>query len=216
LQYKTQFKAIFDEAQRQLKSVFGMTLVELPHNRENISLNQQRKAAAATVAAPSTKNAKAKNTSATTTSNKSWILVSTLPEAYRAVTAPALPDDQSLAGISTTIITLVYLNNSNLAEKTLDRYLRRLGAEDGIALETGSKEVGSIERIMSNLVKWGYLVKMKDDVPPGTEMTFTYKIGPRAKVEIGKEGVLEHVKAVSLLFYYLLSFVFHSLIPVPS
>ncbi|KAK6331138.1 hypothetical protein TWF696_003207 [Orbilia brochopaga] len=199
-QYKGDFRQVFDEAQTALKLVFGFSMVELPATTEKVSLAQQRRQAAAEAqrggGGGEAVKAAAKKKDATTGS-KSWQLVSVLPEKFRipALLASQLPDDQTVLGIGSAIVAIVYLSNRSIGENLLKRHLRKFGIDDRIAVE-GNRETGRVENILAKLVKDGYLVKLRDEVVPGQEQTFTYVIGPRGKLEMGREGVLAYVRRV--------------------
>ncbi|KAF3922826.1 hypothetical protein ABW21_db0205328 [Orbilia brochopaga] len=174
-------------------------MVELPATTEKVSLAQQRRQAAAEAqrgaggGANDAKSTKKKDA----TGSKSWQLVSILPEKFRIpnLLAPQLPDDQTVLGLGSVILTLVYLSNRSLQENTLKRHLRKFGIDERIAVE-GNRETGRVENILAKLVKDGYLVKLRDEVIPGQEQTFTYVIGPRGKLEMGREGVMAYVKRI--------------------
>ncbi|EWC43445.1 hypothetical protein DRE_07586 [Drechslerella stenobrocha 248] len=204
-QFKGDFKQIFDEAQAALQHVFGFSMAELPATTEKISLAQQRRQAAAeaqrggagdtTVKSAAAAAAAAKKKDAA--GSKSWQLVSTLPEAYRIplLLAPQLPDDQAVLGLASALVTMVYLSGRSIGENLLRRHLRKFGVEERILVE-GNRESGRIDNILAKLVREGYLVKLKDDVVVGQEQTFTYVVGPRGKLEVGREGVLSYVSRV--------------------
>ncbi|KAF3937084.1 hypothetical protein ABW19_dt0207197 [Dactylella cylindrospora] len=186
--HKADFKEVFAEAQDALRNVFGFSMVELPAQTEKITLAQQRRQAAAE--AQRGGQATEKKKSAEKATVKSWHVINILPEKYRIpiVHAPVLPDDRTVLGIGMIIVAIVYLSSRSLSENTLRRHLRKFGIEDRIPVE-GNRETGSMENIMGKLIREGYLVKLKDEVVLGQEQTFTYVIGPRGKLEMGREGV---------------------------
>ncbi|KAF3206331.1 hypothetical protein TWF106_000716 [Orbilia oligospora] len=198
--FKGDFKIVFQEAQDALKNIFGFEMVELPAITERISLAQQRRQAAADAQrgdsnAGSTAAEQKRKKEAS--SSKSWQLVSILPDQYRLpiLMSPQLPDDQTILGIGSAIVTLVYLSGRSVGEKVLLRHLRKFGVEDRIPVE-GNRENGKMENIMGKLIREGYLVKLKDEVVPGQEQTYTYVVGPRGKLEVGREGATRFVKKI--------------------
>ncbi|KAF3921091.1 hypothetical protein AA313_de0207016 [Arthrobotrys entomopaga] len=208
--FKSDFKGIFDEAQTALRLVFGFQMVELPAVTEKISLAQQRRAAAAeaqrgnaataataTQQDPSSTQAKKKKETTAVSSSKSWQLVSTLPDKYRIplLHAPPLPDDQTVLGLTTTVLSMIYLSNRAISENLLLRHLRKFDITDRIPVE-GNRENGKVENILGKMVREGYIVKLKDEVVAGQEQTFTYVIGPRGKLEMGRTGVTDFVRRV--------------------
>lgn len=78
-----------------------------------------------------------------------------------------------------------------MPEAKLERYLRRLNLEDNTPID-------KTEKLIQNMVKHGYLLRAREDA--GGEMVTEYHLGPRAKVEIGKEGVLNMLNTVSTRF----------------
>jgi hypothetical protein len=71
--------------------------------------------------------------------------------------------------------------------ESLSRYLRQLSIEDETPLM-------STEKLLKQMEKQGYIVKERDLVTE--EMRYDFYLGPRGKVEVGKEGAKELVKKV--------------------
>ncbi|KAL5048017.1 hypothetical protein BDW71DRAFT_196418 [Aspergillus fruticulosus] len=168
-----QFKAVFEGAQRALAETFGMQLAELPQ-KEKVTIQQRR--AAQKVDRPST--------------NKSWILTSTLPSKYRKqdILRPTRgPAESSYTGIYTFIIAVILLNGGTLQEQKLDRYLTRMNAEQ-------FTPVDRTDRLLQRLCKEGYLVRNRE--MDGGDEIIEYMVGPRGKVEVGARGVAGLVREV--------------------
>lgn len=53
----------------------------------------------------------------------------------------------------------------------------------------------STEKLLATMVKQGYIDKVKDMVTG--EPRYDYHLGPRGKIEVGKEGSMVLVKEVS-------------------
>ncbi|KAL4941703.1 hypothetical protein BDV06DRAFT_212414 [Aspergillus oleicola] len=169
-----QFKTVFAEAQKVLQDVFGMTLSELP-GREKVTLQQRR--AAQKVERPST-------------TNKSWILRSTLPSKYRKqdILQPTrAPMEAAYTGLYTFIIGLILLNGGTLQEQKLERYLSRVNAETYTPIDR-------TDRFLQRLCKEGYLVRNRQ--MDGGDEIVEYMVGPRGKVEVGARGVAGLVREV--------------------
>ncbi|KAF7585105.1 hypothetical protein BBP40_012708 [Aspergillus hancockii] len=163
-----QFKAVFEKAQVALREKFGMQMVELP-GREKVTIHQRR--AAQKIDKPSS-------------TNKSWILTSTLPAAYRSpeILPPTkAPFESTYTGLYSFIIAVIMLNGGALPEQKLDRYLARMNADT-------YTPVDRTDRLLQRLTKEGYLVKTRD--MDGGEEVIEYMVGPRGKVEVGPQGVL--------------------------
>ncbi|RVD80582.1 uncharacterized protein DFL_008477 [Arthrobotrys flagrans] len=195
--FKGDFKAVFQEAQEALRLVFGFEMVELPAITERISLAQQRRQAAADAQRGDGGGATDQKKKKEAAGNKSWQLVSVLPDIYRlpVLLSPQLPDDQTILGIGSAVVALVYLSGRSIGETALKRHLRRFGIEDRIPVE-GNRENGKMENIIGKLIREGYLVKLKDEVVPGQEQTYTFVVGPRGKLEFGRDGVTQYVKKI--------------------
>ncbi|KAK1141218.1 hypothetical protein N8T08_009257 [Aspergillus melleus] len=169
-----QFKTVFNEAQEALRTTFGMQLTELP-GKEKVSIQQRR--AAQKVERPSS-------------TNKSWILTSTLPAAYRKpeILPPTeAPMEGIYTGIYSFIISLILLNGGSLPEQKLDRYLRRTNAETYTPIDR-------TDRLLQRLCKEGYLLRVRE--MDGGEEVIEYMVGPRGKMEVGAQGAAGLVRQV--------------------
>ena len=159
-----------------------MQLVELP-SREKADLKSRRQLASQGAKAPSG------------SSNKSWILVSTLPEKYKTDPRIVTPTnaggsaaaEASYTALCTFVISVIYLNNGVLPEAKLERYLKRVNAETYTT-------VGATEKVLARMVKEGYVEKRRD-TSTGEEK-IEWVVGPRGKVEVGIKGVKGLVKGV--------------------
>ncbi|KAL4919288.1 MAGE family-domain-containing protein [Aspergillus aurantiobrunneus] len=169
-----QFKSVFGEAQRVLADTFGMQLAELP-GKEKVTVQQRR--AAQKVERPSS-------------TNKSWILTSTLPSKYRKqdILRPTRgPMEGAYTGLYTFIIGLILLNGGTLQEQKLDRYLSRVNAESYTPIDR-------TDRLLQRLCKEGYLLRSRE--MDGGDEVIEYMVGPRGKVEVGARGVAGLVREV--------------------
>ncbi|KAL3493063.1 MAGE family-domain-containing protein [Aspergillus germanicus] len=169
-----QLKLVFDQAQKVLTETFGMMLTELPV-REKVTIQQRR--AAQKVERPSS-------------TNRSWILTSTLPPAYRKqdILSPAkAPMEGAYTGLYTFIIGVILLNGGVLQEQKLDRYLSRMNADTYTPIDRTDK-------VLQRLCREGYLVKNRE--MDGGDEIIEYMVGPRGKVEVGARGVAGLVREV--------------------
>ena len=159
-----------------------MQLVELP-SREKADLKSRRQ-----LASQGAKAAAANN-------SKSWILVSTLPDAYKtnpSITTPtnaggSQDAEASYTALYTFVVSIIYLNNGVLPEAKLERYLKRVNAETYTT-------VGATEKVLARMVKEGYVEKRRD-TSTGEEI-IEWVVGLRGKVEVGIKGVTGLVKGV--------------------
>lgn len=160
-----------------------MQLVELP-SREKADLKSRRQLVG--------QGAKVSDASSST---KSWILVSTLPEKYKtdpAIVAPIKAGGSQEAEAAYTalysfVISVIYLNNGVLPEAKLERYLKRVNAET-------YTPVGTRGKVLMRMTKDGYLEKRRDT--SNGEENIEWVVGPRGKVEVGIRGVTGLVKGV--------------------
>jgi melanoma-associated antigen len=160
-----------------------MQLVELP-SRDKSDLKSRRQ-----LASQGAKSASASST------NKSWILVSTLPERYKRDPRIVTPTnaggskeaEASYTALYTFVISVIYLNNGILPEAKLERYLKRVNAETYTSL-------GATEKLLARMAKEGYVEKRRD-TSTGEE-NIEWVVGPRGKVEVGIKGVQGLVKGV--------------------
>ncbi|KAH6888152.1 MAGE family-domain-containing protein [Thelonectria olida] len=176
------FRRIFELAQKQLRDVWGMELRELPV-REKMSLQEKRAAM--------------KSNSQPKSGSGAYILSSTLPAAYRAAAilspskTPSADDEATYVAFYTMVVSMIWLNNGELSEQKLKRYLSRLNADRNVSMD-------KTEVIFKRMEKQGYVVKKVDRPPIGQDgdMTITWHVGPRAKEEIGLDGVIGMVTEV--------------------
>ncbi|EAW23134.1 MAGE domain-containing protein [Aspergillus fischeri NRRL 181] len=169
-----QFKFVFEMAQKTLRETFGMQLAELPV-KEKVTIQQRR--AAQKVDRPSS-------------TNKSWILTSTLPLAYRKpeILPPTkAPLEGTYTGLYSFIIAVILLNGGSLPEQKLERYLKRTNADT-------YTPVDRTDRFLQRLCKEGYLIRNRE--MDGGEEIIEYMVGPRGKVEVGVQGVAGLVREV--------------------
>ncbi|ODM23423.1 hypothetical protein SI65_01012 [Aspergillus cristatus] len=169
-----QFKAVFQGAQKALQERFGMQMVELP-GKEKVTISQRR--AAQKVEKPSS-------------SNKSWILNSTLPSQYRTpqILPPTkAPMESTYTGIYSFIIAVILLNGGALQESKLERYLKRTNADTYTPIDRTDK-------LLQRLCKEGYLIRNRE--MDGGEEIIEYMVGPRGKMEVGTQGVAGLVREV--------------------
>ncbi|CAI7574435.1 unnamed protein product [Penicillium manginii] len=171
------FKVVFEQAQKELKTRFGMEMVELPA-REKTTISQRRAA---------------QKTDKPSSGNKSWILTTTLPQSYQTsailppTKAPSAGTESTYTGLYSFIIALITLNGGSLAEPKLDRYLARMNAESHTPIDRTDK-------LLLRMIREGYLVRTRE--MDGGEEQIEFLVGPRGKVEVGTNGVAGLVREV--------------------
>lgn len=176
-----QFKSVFSEAQRQLREVFGMEMVELPA-KEKVTLQQRRAAQKST--------SQAKGTT-------SWILTSILPGSFQdpailqPSAAPTAAEESKYTAIYTVLVSLIRLSGGALPDAKMERSLQRLRMDDNTPVTDYEKT----EKLMKRLEKEGYIVRIKESTGTGEDDVY-WTVGPRGKVEVGDDGVRGLTKAV--------------------
>ncbi|KAL5116845.1 hypothetical protein ACEQ8H_005197 [Pleosporales sp. CAS-2024a] len=170
------FKEVMSRANAELMDVFGMHMVELP-KAERVTVRQKRAAA-----------------NAQSTASSLWVLQTTLPAQYRIpeIVGPSrrLSDDDgnredAYVGLYTMVIAMITISGGIMAEGKLDRALRRMNADQ-------STPLGTKDKTLALMIKDGYVVRVKDSA--GGEETVDYIVGPRGKVEVGRDGFASLVR----------------------
>ena len=124
------------------------------------------------------------------------MLQTMLPEVYRIpdIIGPSRPlqedtinREDAYVGLYTMAIALITISGGIIPEGKLDRALRRLNADQ-------STPVGSKDKTLAAMVKDGYIVRVKD--ASSEEESIEYVVGPRGKVEVGRDGVAQLVRAM--------------------
>ncbi|KAH0285182.1 MAGE-domain-containing protein, partial [Aureobasidium sp. EXF-3399] len=182
-----QFKAVFAEAQIQLRGTFGMEMTELPM-KEKVTLAQRRAA---------------QKSQSTQKSSATWILTSVLPERFRQPEilppsqAPTLELESQYTALYTFVVSLIYLNGGMLPDGKMERYLKRVDVEEAAAqnsvniLNSGGDKT---EKLLKRMEKDGYVIKVRDN-STGEEVV-EWMVGPRGKTEVGDSGVRGMVNQV--------------------
>ncbi|OAP59125.1 hypothetical protein AYL99_06423 [Fonsecaea erecta] len=170
---------VFEGAQRVLQDVFGMQLMELP-SKEKTTLKDRR--------------AKVSQTKSSSSTTRSYILVSTLPPELKQnplIVKPTRAPNEAVEGsyiaLYTVVLALIYFNDKALPDQKLGRYLQRFNADV-------YTPVGNKEKLLNRMMKDGYIDKRKDTTT-GEEI-IEWIPGPRGRVEVGVNGVVGLAKAV--------------------
>ena len=102
----------------------------------------------------------------------------------------ATPEEEAAyIGFYSIIISLIYLSGGNIKEAKLQQRLKRLGVHETVP------QLGKTEKLLLRVIKDAYIVRIKENIN-NDEEEVTYYLGPRAKVEIGPDGVRRMVKMV--------------------
>lgn len=178
------FKKVFEDANKQLQNVFGMTLTELPQ-KEKITTAQKRQA----------QKASAQSQIASANSNKSYELTTTLALPFRKpavlppMKTPSVELEAQYTGFCTWMVTIIMLStNKRVSEHKMESYLTKMNADVSVA---GDRT----DRVLKRMEREGYITKIKER-DGGGEETVDWVVGPRGKVEIGEAGVAGMVRDV--------------------
>ncbi|KAK9324213.1 MAGE family-domain-containing protein [Lipomyces orientalis] len=179
--HRRDFIYVFSESQRLLMSTLGMKLVELPNR---------------TVPARGNKKRGRLGKPPPSSSTKSYILTSNLPEPFRKldVLKPKSQGDAVYNGIVTTVCSIILLSGGQITSAGLMKHLRTLGIDKETPL--GGQPTDEVLKLM---VKHLYLEREKEDDAIGIDTgdsVWTYSIGPRAKVELTEDAVVDFAISV--------------------
>jgi hypothetical protein len=123
-----------------------------------------------------------------------WVLQTIIPEQYRIpeVIGPSRPlennehnNADAYVGLYTMVMALITIAGGKLLEAKLDRALKRLNADQTTPLDTK-------EKTLALMIKDGYIVKVRES--NGGDETIDYIVGPRGKLEVGREGFADLVR----------------------
>ncbi|KAK4175688.1 MAGE family-domain-containing protein [Triangularia setosa] len=187
-----QFKAVFAGAQKQLRAVFGMEMVELPARDKNLMTTEQKRKAA-------------KSQSQKESTSNAYILTNILPQELRTpvLTRPSkvvsAEGEAAYTAIYTTIISLITISGGELSDPRLRRHLARLNAAEYMPSMNPNDPANPTEKtevVLQRMIKHGYLVKMVDNKGAGDEDSTTWHVGPRGKVEVPKESIAQFVRTI--------------------
>ncbi|WYZ39210.1 hypothetical protein EsH8_III_001124 [Colletotrichum jinshuiense] len=178
------FRKVFDLAQQQLRTVWGMELRELAV-REKFTMAEKRQAL--------------KSGSQAKTSSGVFVLSSTLPAPYRSATilapskAPSIEAESSYVGFYTMVVTIILLSGGELSEQKLRRHLNRLNAEANVAAD-------KTEDVLKRMQTQGYVVRkvQKNAVSQAQDGSedITWLVGPRGLEEVGVDGAAGMIRSV--------------------
>ncbi|KAI0153501.1 MAGE family-domain-containing protein [Pestalotiopsis sp. NC0098] len=177
------FKKVFDAAQLSLKRAFGMEMVELPMKEKRTLKEKQKQSATQRKAAAQG-----------TASSKTYILVSTLPAAYKTATiitpsrVPSSSEEAEYIGFYTFAIALIALNGGELSNVKFFDYLGRMNADKNLPFD-------KTENVLLKLTRQGYLEKVIEKVE-GDEDIVTWHVGTRGRVEVPSESIAAFVKEI--------------------
>ncbi|KAK9446594.1 MAGE family-domain-containing protein [Limtongia smithiae] len=180
--HRRAFKEVFATAQDILQRTVGMNMVELPSRSVS--------------ARPTAKKRRRGDAAPAANSNKAYILIPLLPNAFRQLDclAPRGQTDLVYNALVVVVCSIVLLSGGTLHDTALLKHMRALHLTDRTPL------VGnSAEDVLRTMVKHLYLERERDDdarALGANESAWVYSIGPRAKLEISEEEVADFIVSV--------------------
>jgi melanoma-associated antigen len=171
------FRSVFDEAQVQLRDVFGMEMTLYPL-KEKVTIRERLNAQKA---------------EKLRTASNAWVLSSILPTKYKTPTiippsrVPTSSVESAYVGLYTFVISVITLSGGKLPEAKLERYLSRVHANQTTPIDT-------TEKLLQRMIKDGYIAKIKES-QSGEELV-DYIVGQRGSVEVGPSQVAGLVTTV--------------------
>jgi hypothetical protein len=169
-----------------------MEMVELPTKDRNLLTTEQKRKAA-------------KTQSQKEPSSNAYVLVSTLPEAFTtpAIITPSKVEsaegEASYIALYTTIIAIITLSGGELSDPRLRRHLSRLNALENMPSMNPHNETSPNEKtdnVLQRMIRQGYLVRVTESRSMGDDDGTTWHVGPRGKVEVGKEAIAAFVRTI--------------------
>ncbi|CAG8602572.1 3845_t:CDS:2 [Funneliformis caledonium] len=164
------FQVVFEKAQELLVDIFGMSLAELPLKEKKAGGSRKP------------------------TSSTKYVLKNILSQDYRKVGIISWEknNEEESMGLLTVILSLIHVNGKLLSDEQLAHYFRRLCLIDNDKFD--------LEKVLSTFVKQGYLNKQKvsrsDQSQNPEKESLEYSWGPRAKVEMPEENLIEFIRAL--------------------
>ncbi|ORY90589.1 MAGE family-domain-containing protein [Syncephalastrum racemosum] len=172
LQQSRGFNPIFAEAQKKLRHLFGMEMVEL-------SAREKPKPGGAVG-----------KTDKPTTSARAYVLRNLLDSHY---TLPELikrsDEEYEKMGVCYVILALIFSKELAMNDTEL------MGHLDRLRVMSSSEAFGERDELLNSFVKQGYLhrAKLADDAGIEGGPSFEYYWGPRAKAEVSEDQIVDFI-----------------------
>ncbi|KAG2232214.1 hypothetical protein INT48_003904 [Thamnidium elegans] len=192
---KISYNAILERVRLKLNHVFGMDLVELPKGKERKNQSQtQMKRSEQTQQAESSTQAAESATQADierTGTSGTYVLRYNMKKQYRTkeiITQSA--DEYKQTGILYIILGLIFLNSQSMTSPDLYEHLNRL------KVTKTKSEFGDREELLNSFQRNHYLKKSKRPDTSGDEIEYDFTWGPRAKLEIPPQNMVNFLLEV--------------------
>lgn len=130
------------------------------------------------------------------TSTSVWVLQTIIPDKYRLpeIIGPSRPlrendvnREDSYVGLYTMTIALITISGGRISDGKLDRAFRRMNADQNTPM-------GTKDKTLALMAKDQYIAAVKNE---DEGETVDYIVGPRGKVEIGRDGFANFIRMMS-------------------
>lgn len=126
-----------------------------------------------------------------------FVVCSILPTAYRNAAiippskAPSNDEEATYLGFCSLVVSCIWLSSGELTDQKLKRFLIRLNADRNVSSE-------KTEMTLKKMERQGYVTKKTERPTAGQdgELAISWLVGPRAKEEIGLDGVMGMAREV--------------------
>ncbi|OAD66451.1 hypothetical protein PHYBLDRAFT_152523 [Phycomyces blakesleeanus NRRL 1555(-)] len=176
--HKFEFKRLHRAANDKLRYLFGFEMVDLPV-KEKILAGSRRD-----------------GKEVPGSGSKGYMLLNALPEKYNVPELFKYKDEEyENVGVLYCILALIFVNEQTLSKGELEEHLNRLHVTD----ET--QTFGDRDKLLDNFVKQGYLLRKKNNLAANDpnadpDAGIEYYWGPKAKVEIPEENIVNFITSV--------------------
>jgi len=125
-----------------------------------------------------------------------WVLQTIIPDKYRLpeIIGPSRPlrendvnREDSYVGLYTMTIALITISGGRISDGKLDRAFRRMNADQNTPM-------GTKDKTLALMAKDQYIAAVKNE---DEGETVDYIVGPRGKVEIGRDGFANFIRMMS-------------------
>ncbi|KAI8875054.1 MAGE protein, partial [Backusella circina FSU 941] len=175
------FHTVMSKAKTKLRIVFGMTLAELPVTK---SLSHTQMAATQTQTQVSQRGGV--TGSGGGGSSGTYILQNILKEDYNEPQIINRSDDEYIkTGILYVVLGIIFANENQMLGAELYSHLDRLHVTQASTTHDARDE------LISEFIKQKYLIKTKINEQQGDEPEYIFSWGPRAKVELPEQNIVE-------------------------
>ncbi|KAI7862084.1 MAGE homology domain-containing protein, partial [Spinellus fusiger] len=174
-----EYKRVQSMANTKLRELFGMEMVELPVRDKGPSTHRKEKAVVV---------------------SRGYVLRNLLPEAYNAPDLIHISDKEyATTGLVYVVLALIFVSEQTLSNGELLELAEHL---DRLCVREETHAFGDRDKLIEGYVKQGYLARHKignagpSDTDTAADLQYEYTWGPRAKVEIPEENMVNFIASL--------------------